>query len=173
MSPEPMKKMQLLTILLLVGSATQAQVLSPEAYRTIRASASGQRALGDFWNLTQFSGFAPSAGADQIANYLLLETSRLGLANANIERFPSDGKTYVWAFRTEPYWEAHRAELWLEKPHSGALGCLGFSPAASKEIAGGGNSLRCARRFLAGILVSPPFSCTRTPTTAMQAVGIT
>ena len=112
-----MKKMQLLTILLLVGSATQAQVLSPEAYRTIRASASGQRALGDFWNLTQFSGFAPSAGADQIANYLLLETSRLGLANANIERFPSDGKTYVWAFRTEPYWEAHRAELWLEKPH--------------------------------------------------------
>src|SRR5439155_25274368 len=91
--------------------------LSPEAYRTIRASASGQRALGDFRNLTQFSGFAPSAGADQIANYLLLETSRLGLANANIERFPSDGKTCVWAFRTEPYWEAHRAELWLEKPH--------------------------------------------------------
>src|SRR5437879_7646207 len=83
-----MKKMQLLTILLLVGSATQAQVLSPEAYRTIRASASGQRALGDFRNLTQFSGFAPSAGADQIANYLLLETSRLGLANRQHRALP-------------------------------------------------------------------------------------
>src|SRR5439155_783481 len=91
--------------------------LSPEAYRMIRANVSGQRPFGDFRNLTQFSGFAPSAGADQIANYLLLEARRVGLANAEIERFPSDGKTYVWAFRTEPYWEAHRAELWLEGPH--------------------------------------------------------
>jgi aminopeptidase YwaD len=111
-----MKNAWLVAIVLLVGSATQGQMLSPEAYRVIRASASGQRPFGDFRNLSQFSGFAPSAGADQIANYLLLEARKIGLANAEIERFPSDGKTYVWAFRTEPYWEAHRAELWLEKP---------------------------------------------------------
>src|SRR5207237_3924675 len=112
-----MKIAWLVAIVLLVGSATQGQILSPETYRVIRASASGQRPFGDFRNLSQFSGFAPSAGADQIANYLLLEARKIGLANAEIERFPSDGKTYVWAFRTEPYWEAHRAELWLEKPH--------------------------------------------------------
>src|SRR6266481_7364251 len=119
-----MKKAWLLAISLMVGSATQGQILSPEAYRLIRASASGQRPLGDFRNLTQFSGFAPSAGADQIANYLLLEARRLGLANANIERFPSDGKTYVWAFRTEPYWEARRAELRLEKPQKEMLASI-------------------------------------------------
>jgi aminopeptidase YwaD len=116
-----MKKAWLLPISLLVGSAMQGQILSPEAYRLIRASASGQRPLGDFRNLAKFSGFAPSAGADQIANYLLLEIGKLGLADAAIERFPSDGKTYVWAFRTEPYWEAHRAELWLEKPQKELL----------------------------------------------------
>src|SRR2546422_11534757 len=105
-----MKKMQLLTILLLVGSATQAQVLSPEAYPTIRASASGQRALGDFWNLTQFSGFAPSAGADQIANYLLLEISRLEPTHANILRFPSAGNRSAAPRRTPPSWPAHQEE---------------------------------------------------------------
>ena len=90
-----MKNAWLVAIFLLVGSATQGQILSPEAYRMIRANVSGQRPFGDFRNLTQFSGFASSAGADQIANYLLLEARRVGLANAEIERFPSDGKTYV------------------------------------------------------------------------------
>lgn len=111
-----MNKAWLLAIFLALGSTSQGQMLSPESYRLIRDSASGERPLGDFRNLTQFSGFAPSAGADQIANYLFLETRRLGLTNSEIERFPSDGKAYVWAFRTEPYWEAHRAELWLERP---------------------------------------------------------
>ncbi len=123
-----MKKAWLLTIFFMVGSATQGQILAPEAYRLIRASASGQRPLGDFRNLTQFSGFAPSAGADQIANYLLLEARRLELADAGIERFPSDGKTYVWAFRTEPYWEAHRAELWLERPQKELLASFAAHP---------------------------------------------
>ena len=94
-----------------------AQLLSRDAYRWIRESASGQRPIGDFRNLARFSGFAPSAGADQIANYLLTEARNLGLVKAEIERFPADGKTYVWAFRTEPYWEGRRAELWLEQPH--------------------------------------------------------
>ena len=116
-----MKNAWLVAIFLAVGPVTQGQMLSPEAYQLIRASASGQRPFGDFRNLTQFSGFAPSAGADQIANYLLLEARKIGLASVEIERFPSDGKTYVWAFRTEPYWEARRAELWLEKPRKELL----------------------------------------------------
>jgi aminopeptidase YwaD len=112
-----MRKAWLFATILAVASTTYAQhLLSPGAYRSIRANASGERPLGDFRNLVQFSGFAPSAGADQIANYLLLQARSLGLASAEVERFPSDGKAYMWAFRTEPYWEAHRAELWLEQP---------------------------------------------------------
>jgi len=110
------KKMSLLAIFFLASYKSNAQLLSPETYRLIRETASGQRPIGDFRALTQFSGFAPSAGADEIADYLLDKVRNLGLANTRIERFPSDGKTYVWAFRTEPYWEARRAELWLEQP---------------------------------------------------------
>jgi hypothetical protein len=116
-----MKRVSLLAVFLMLASAAKGQMLSSNAYRVIRASSSGQRPVGDFRNLTQFSGFAPSAGADQIANYLLAETRRLGLTSAEIERFPSDSEAYVWAFRTEPYWEAHRAELWLEKPQKELL----------------------------------------------------
>jgi aminopeptidase YwaD len=112
-----MNKIWLMATFCLVSSLARAQLLSPEAYRLIRENASGQRPIGDFRALTQFSGFAPSAGADQIANYLLEKTRDLGLVNTRIERFPSDGKAYIWAFRTEPYWEAHSAELWLEQPH--------------------------------------------------------
>jgi hypothetical protein len=111
-----MNKIWLVATFCLVSCLTRAQLLSPEAYRSIRENASGQRPIGDFRALTQFSGFAPSAGADQIANYLLEKSRELGLVNTKIERFPSDGKAYVWAFRTEPYWEAHSAELWLEHP---------------------------------------------------------
>jgi aminopeptidase YwaD len=112
-----MKQAWLFAAILTLLSATEAQnLLSPDVYRTIRANASGERPFADFRYLMQFSGFAPSAGANQIADYLLSSARSLGLSNAAIERFSSDGKQYVWAFRTEPYWEAHRAELWVEKP---------------------------------------------------------
>jgi len=112
-----MKKILLLAILFAISSLMEAQrLLAPDVYKVIRTNASGERPFADFRNLAEFSGFAPSQGADQIAEYLLSEARRIALSNAAIERFPSDGKSYIWAFRTEPYWEGHRAELWVQKP---------------------------------------------------------
>jgi aminopeptidase YwaD len=99
-----------------VMNAVADDLLPARVYQTIRANASGQRPFADFGNLAQFSGFSPSAGADQIANYLAERAKSFGMANVNIEHFPSDGKTYLWAYRTEPYWEGKKGELWLEGP---------------------------------------------------------
>jgi aminopeptidase YwaD len=106
-----------LVFLLVVLQAVANDLLPSRVYLTIRANSSGQRPFADFANLAQFSGFSPSAGADQIANYLADRAKRFGMANVNIEHFPSDGKTYMWAFRTEPYWEGKKGELWLEGPN--------------------------------------------------------
>jgi aminopeptidase YwaD len=103
-------------VVLLALPAFAGEFLAPKAYQVIRANASGERPIGDFRRLAQFSGYAPSAGADGIANYLAAQAKEFGMANVVIERFPSDGRQYIWAFRSEPYWEARRAELWLEKP---------------------------------------------------------
>jgi len=35
--------------------------------------------------------------------------------------YPSDGKSYYWAFHTEPLWEAQKGELWLVKPEKELL----------------------------------------------------
>jgi aminopeptidase YwaD len=106
-----------LVFLLVVLNAVADDLLPSRVYITIRANSSGQRPFADFANLAQFSGFSPSAGADQIANYLADRAKSFGMAKVNIEHFPSDGKTYMWAFRTEPYWEGKKGELWLEGPN--------------------------------------------------------
>lgn len=92
------------------------QLLPADQYKAIRENSSGELPFADFKRIIPFSGYSPAPGADQVANYLATEAKAIGLSNVAIERFPSDGKTYFWAFRTEPSWEAHKAELWLVKP---------------------------------------------------------
>jgi aminopeptidase YwaD len=102
----------------LAPSVVRAQVrlLSEAQYRLIRDNASGELPFVDFARLIQFSGFAPSRGADEIANTLAAQARADGLVNVGIERYNSDGSSYTWAFRQEPFWEGRRAELWVVKP---------------------------------------------------------
>jgi len=72
--------------------------------------------FADFKRIVRFSGYSPAHGADEVANYLATEAKSMGLTNVAIERYPSDGKSYYWAFHTEPLWEAQKGELWLVKP---------------------------------------------------------
>ena len=89
---------------------------SASHYRSIRDHASGELPLVDFKHLLEFSGFVPSAGADEVANYLATKARALGLANVSTERFSSNGALYCGAFRHEPYWEGQKGELWLVEP---------------------------------------------------------
>jgi len=103
---------------LLLASAAQAQqLLKPEQYRAIRDNASGELPYADFERIVQFPGFSPSPGAEQVAEYLSNELRAIGLTGVTVEHFAADGEKYFWAFRSEPSWDAKKAQLWLEQPN--------------------------------------------------------
>jgi aminopeptidase YwaD len=96
--------------------ARAEEMLPPAQYRSIRDNASGERPLADFKKIIRFSGFSPSAGADEVADYLAAEAKAIGLEHVAIEHYSSDGKSFYWAYRGEPYWEGRKGELWLVAP---------------------------------------------------------
>src|SRR5258706_555448 len=110
-------------VFLFIGELTARaqQLLNPDQYRIIRENSSGERPFADFKRIVRFSGYSPAHGADEVANYLAREAKSMGLTNVAIERYPSDGKSYYWAFHTEPLWEAQKGELWLVNPEKELL----------------------------------------------------
>jgi aminopeptidase YwaD len=101
-----------------VTAVREEPPLLPQAqYRLIRDQASGELPVADFKQLIVFSGFVPSAGADDIAHYLATKAKAHGLSHVSIERFPSNEEPYCWAFRKEPYWEGIHGELWIVEPN--------------------------------------------------------
>ncbi|HXV59068.1 MAG TPA: hypothetical protein VEK15_00125, partial [Vicinamibacteria bacterium] len=107
---------RLTLVLLLVSPAALAQhtsLMDGEALEALIAETSGELALGHFADLLAYSGYAPSQGSEDTAIYLADKAREFGLEDVRVEEFPSDGERYFWAFRTEPWWEAKRAELLL------------------------------------------------------------
>jgi len=102
-----------LTLVATAASAQHSSLLEDEALEAIIAETSGALALSHGRNLLAYSGFAPSLGSEQIADYLAAKAREFGLEDVRVEEFPSDGQEFFWAFRTEPWWEAKKGELLL------------------------------------------------------------
>ena len=94
-------------------STQNSTLIDDEALDAIIAETSGELGLKHFERLLEYSGFAPSLGAEQTANDIAERTRTFGLADVRVETFPSDGKRFFWAFRTEPWWEAQKGDLWV------------------------------------------------------------
>ena len=109
----------LLTLFGATVSAQQSTLIEDDVLDAIISETSGALALAHFKNLLAYSGFAPSLGSEQTAQYVAEKTREFGLEDVRIEEFPSDGQTFFWAFRTEPWWEAKRGELLLLEPETG------------------------------------------------------
>jgi len=110
-----------------VVTSSAQELLSRDAYRLIRENASGELPFADFRNIVRFSGYAPSPGSDQVAEYLASRANAMRMTNVQIEKYPADGKSYSWAFRTEPSWEGREAELWVVEPDSELLASFASS----------------------------------------------
>lgn len=96
----------------------ESTLIDVEFLDALIAETSGEQGLNHFsYIVSNFSGFAPSLGAEQTADYIADRTEHWGLSDVKIERFPSDGQLYFWAFRTEPWWEAKKAEISLVEPN--------------------------------------------------------
>ena len=110
-----------------VVTSSAQELLSRDAYRLIKENASGELPFADFRNIVRFSGYAPSPGSDQVAEYLAGRANAMRMTNVQIEKYPADGKSYSWAFRTEPSWEGREAELWVVEPNSELLASFASS----------------------------------------------
>ena len=98
-------------------SAQSSALLPSSTFQVLRDEISGERPLTDFSAIvTRFSGFAPSKGGDAMAEYIAERLRTAGLAEVTIEGFPGDGQSYVWAFLTEPAWEAETGTLEMVAP---------------------------------------------------------
>ena len=116
---------------LAVGSAVESVSLLPaKQFDAIRNEASGELPLVDFRNIVnRFTGFAPSRGGDQIAEYIAGRLREYRLTDVTIEGFPADGKRFYWAFLGEPSWEAEAGTLTMTAPQNTRLTDFAFERA--------------------------------------------
>jgi hypothetical protein len=104
------------------GTAQTTVLLADQYFRAIRAESSGELPLVDFRTIeNRFTGFTPSKGGDQIAEYLASRMREIGLEDVAIEGFPADGKTFFWTFLTEPAWEPEAGTLVMVEPRTERL----------------------------------------------------
>jgi hypothetical protein len=108
---------------LLAPARAQVSPLFPAAwFQAIRAESTGELPAADFRHIvTHFSGFAPSKGGDEIAEYIAQRMRQSGFDEVAIEGFPADGQSFFWAFITEPAWEAETGVLRLVTPRAERL----------------------------------------------------
>ncbi|MGH9334984.1 MAG: hypothetical protein ACRD21_14690, partial [Vicinamibacteria bacterium] len=99
--------------------AQRTSLLEDQALEAIVAETSGALALSHFRELLAYSGFAPSKGSEDTAAYIADRARAWGLEDVRIEEFPSDGETFFWSFRSEPWWEGKRGELRLLDAETG------------------------------------------------------
>ena len=111
-----------------VAGAQHSTLIDDEELDAIIAETSGELGLKHSERLLEYSGFAPSLGAEQTANDIAEQMRTFGLADVRVDTFPSDGKRFFWAFRTEPWWEARKGRTaprfrkQLSPPHRRAVG---------------------------------------------------
>ena len=99
--------LSVLTLFAAAASAQHSSLLPDDTLEALVSETSGAKALGHFRDLLEYSGFAPSLGSEQTADYIAARTREFGLEDVHIEEFASDGQAFFWAFRTEPWWEAN------------------------------------------------------------------
>jgi len=104
------------------AGAQTTPYLRTEYLRAIRQESSGELALTHFRHIVgRYSGFSPSRGGDQIAEYLADQARAHGLSEVTVEGFPADGHRFFWTFLTEPAWEAESGTLTMIEPRADLL----------------------------------------------------
>lgn len=143
-------------VVLAASSGARAQssaLFATEYFHAIRGEASGELPMVDFRQIvTRFSGFSPSKGGDEMAEYIAGRLRDHGLEEVRIEGYPSDGKTFFWTFLGEPAWEAEEATLTMVEPrvdrladfaaHRVVLGRFSTSADVTAELVDVGSGMR-------------------------------
>jgi Peptidase family M28 len=91
-------------------------LLTDRAIVRLIGASSGDLALDHVSQLARWHRIQASDGYARAAEWTAGKAGEFGLENVSIERFPSDGKTEYFGYRTPPRWAARKGELWLVAP---------------------------------------------------------
>jgi len=90
-------------------------------YKLVKEELSGNVAKSFVEKISGFHRIQASTMFHEAAKYVKSELLKIGLKDAAIERFPSDGATKYWTYLSPVGWEAKRAELRLLEPEEKLL----------------------------------------------------
>lgn len=83
---------------------------------SIIAHTSGDIAFQHIRRISLFNRLAASEAYHRAAEYVLGQVKKYGLAEAQIEQYPADGKTWYYMFQSFYGWDGESGVVWLTSP---------------------------------------------------------
>jgi aminopeptidase YwaD len=106
--------------LLSVAAGTQENpktLLPPETLDAVINHTSGDMPYQFIRRISLFNRLAASEAYHGSAEYVLSELKKYGLSDTQIERYPADGKTWYYMFKSFYGWDGLSGVVWMTSPH--------------------------------------------------------
>jgi len=95
--------------------------MNPQLKKLVKEELSGETAKTYVEQITHFHRIQASTMFHEAAEHVKQQLIKIGLQNANIEQYPSDGSTKYWTHTSPMGWEVKNAELRLAEPEEKLL----------------------------------------------------
>jgi len=113
------------------GFGQASETLLPEkVVEAIVQQVSGDRALEQIRNISQFRRTPASQTYHQAAEYVTATLRGFGLEDVRIESYPADGKAFYNMSQAGLGWDGEMGELWLVEPHRERITSFAEIPAS-------------------------------------------
>ncbi len=120
------------------GENRVAYVVPQPLFEAIAAEYSGERALENIRGITQFHRIQASPGFTQAREWVVERLRAFGIADIEVEKFPSDGRTRYSTHVAPLAWSVREGELWVEAPFRERLCRFTDQPVCLSTLSSGG-----------------------------------
>ncbi len=105
-----------ITIVLPLSAKTQQLIIEDKIAKDIINCSSGMNAYNHVKYISQFYRTGSNEGYQKAAEYVAAKAKAYGLERVVIEKYPYDGKTSYFSWKTDLQWFPYEAELWMIEP---------------------------------------------------------
>jgi aminopeptidase YwaD len=99
------------------GEENPTTLLPPKILDAVISHTSGDMPYQFIRRISLFNRLAASEAYHGAAEYILGELKKYGLADALIEQYPADGKTWYYMFKSFYGWDGESGTVWMTNPH--------------------------------------------------------
>jgi hypothetical protein len=105
-----------IAILLPLSAEGQQLIIEDRTAKDIINYSSGMNAYYHIKYISQFYRTGSNEGYQKAAEYVAAMAKEYGLKEVRIEKYPYDGKTSYFSWKTDLQWFPYQAELWMIEP---------------------------------------------------------